>query len=129
MADITDFLTEKGYVIENATVKPEGRIKYQYKCIINKKPNDEDIKELQIKINSMILKNNVKKGKELTLLIKKNEQIEDKNEVKPAVDINVDIITDMIFKKDLSYQELKGLLNTLQNSAYTKGFNAYKSVK
>ena len=125
--DITEFLVEKGYKIEYSTVSPKGRGRYTYSCIINKKPNDNDIAELQTKLNVIVLKNNFKKEKELTLLIKK-EETKEEDKIDPVVDMNLDMITEMIYKKDLSFQELKDRLNMFQNSAYTKGFNAHKAA-
>jgi len=125
--DITEFLVEKGYKIDYNTVSPKGRGKYQYNCAINRKPIDKDIVELQEKLNITVLKNNFKKGRELTLLIKKNETKEE-DKVVHMVNMNLNTITEMIYKKDLTYQQLRDRLNMFQNSAYTKGFNAHKAA-
>lgn len=127
MTDITEFLVKQGYKIEYNTVTPKGRGRYQYNANIDKKPSDEDIDGLQDLLNVTVLKNNFKKGIELTLLIKKNE-VREEDKVEVIQDMNLDMITDMIYKKDLSYQELKDRLNMFQNSAYTKGFNAHKEA-
>ena len=125
--DITEYLVEKGYTIEHSMVTPKGRGKYQYTCVIDKKPNDEDINGLQDLLNVTVLKNNFKKGKELTLFIRK-EEVKEVDKPKVVENMNLDMITEMIYKKDLTYQELKDRLNMFQNSAYTKGFNAHKSA-
>ena len=130
--DITDFLVKKGYKIEYNTVSPKGRGKYQYNAVIDKKPIDDDINELQEKLNITIIKNNFKKGRELTLLIRKNEPREE-DKVVPVVDMNLDTITEMIYMatqddKELTRDNLRQMLNMFQNSAYTKGFNAHKTA-
>lgn len=125
MEDITDFLIQKGYKIEYKTINPKGRGKFQYSCIIDKKPIDCDIEELQKKLGVTILNNNFKKGTELSMLIKKNEDTDKQIEV---VDINLDDVSEMIYKKELSRKELRYILNMFQSSCYTKGYNAHKNA-
>lgn len=124
--DITEFLVKLGYKIEYSTVTPKGRGKYQYNANVNKKPTDSDINELQDLLNVKVLKNNFKKEKELTLLVIK-EEVKEENKVK-LVDMNLDAITQIIYNKDLSYQQLRDNLSIFQNSAYTKGYNTHKAA-
>ena len=41
--NVTEYLVGKGYVIEHSMVTPKGRGKYQYSCVIDKKPIEDDI--------------------------------------------------------------------------------------
>ena len=125
--DITEFLLEKGYQIEYKTTAPKGRGKFQYFCAINKKPSDEEMMECEDKYNVKILKCNFKKGKELTILMKKREE---KTEVVKTniVDISLHDITEMIYNKNLDREDLYNKLSMFQNSAYTKGYNAHKKA-
>lgn len=123
--DITDYFIQKNYKIEYQTISPKGRGKFQYSCIIDKKPTNNDIDDLQQILNITVLKNNFKKEKELTMLIKKNEETDKQVEV---IDINLYDVTEIIYTKNLNREELRDLLIQFQTSSYTKGYNAHKNA-
>lgn len=126
--DITDFLLEKGYKIEYKTLNPKGRGKFQYFCGIDKKPTDEEIAEIEKEYKVKVLKCNFKKGKELTILMKKCQEEERKEVESKIIDISLNGITEMVYDKDLSRDQLRDLLSMFQTSAYTKGYNAHKGA-
>ena len=126
--DISEFLITKGYIIENKIVTPKGRGKLQIFCIVDKKPTEDDLIEFEEQNkNQEILKCNFRKDKELTILLKQKEQ-SIKLTSEEIVNLDLETVTDMIFDKDLTREELKSLLNAFKNSCYTKGINAHKNA-
>ena len=123
MEDISEFLINKGYKLEYKIINPKGRGKFQFDCGIDRKPTEEETKEMEEKLGLKVLKNNFKKGT-LTMLIKPNEKTEKEKRI--IIDLNINDVVDMIYKKDLSRQELKDVLNMFQNSAYAKGYKTHK---
>lgn len=124
--DLKTFLLEKGYKVENLIETPKGRGKFQYSCLVDKKPNDDDMREYCEKRGMIVLKNNFKKGREMTLLMKKEVKEEKREIFEERKDIDLNMIVEMIYDKDLTREELRDKLNMFQTSAYTKGFNAHK---
>jgi hypothetical protein len=124
--NFTNFLIKKGYKVESSTCTPKGRSKTQYSCIIDKKPLEEDIEEIQEHYNVDILKCNFRKGKELTILAK--EHVKKTQANTDIVDINLDTITDMLYGIEMTRDEMREKLSMFQNSSYTKGFNAHKNA-
>ena len=129
--DISDFFIEKGFTLTlPERVVPKGRGKFQYICEMNEKPSDVIIEELEEKFGYLVLKNNYRKGKELTLFVKKDDtpkpELLKKNE--ESVEMNLKNTTEIIFskKENLTRSEINNILSQFQNVAYTKGFNAHK---
>ena len=129
--DISDFFIENGYTLNlPERVVPKGRGKFQYICEMNEKPGDDLIEELETKFGYLVLKNNFRKGKELTLFIKKDDipKSEQKNNNQEPIEMNLKNTTEILFSKrnNLTRSEINNILSQFQNVAYTKGFNAHR---
>ena len=128
--DISDFFIEKGFTLKlPERVVPKGRGKFQYVCEINEKPSDKLIEELEDKMGYLVLKNNFRKGKELTLFIKKDDTPkEQEKQTDEPIEMNLKTTTEILFsrKEKLTRSEINNILSQFQNVAYTKGFNAHR---
>lgn len=125
--DITDFLIERGYKLESKRITPKGRGKTQVFCLINKKPIEQDLYDCEDLYGIEILKCTFKKGKELTILMKKSEDRKPQlSQIKK--ELTLDEVTEEIFGNELSREELRNLLINFQNSCFNKGFQTHKAA-
>ena len=125
--DLTNFFIERDYIIESSTKTPKGRGKIQLFYIIDRKPTEKDIKDCEKKFNIKVIKIIFKKGKELTLLIRPNEE-DEINIVEDVEQLSINTMVDLIFDKKLNREELINLLSRFQSQSYTNGFNTHKKA-
>ena len=128
MEIITEYLIEKGYEIEHKTINQKDRGKFEYVCEIDKKPIEEDVKEMEEIFGIKILKNNFRKGKELRMLIRKIEEEKEEQKEEVKRNLNIDEIVEFIYNNNLSREELRNLLNMFQNISYTKGYKSNEKI-